>query len=169
MIKVVTGENASGKTLFLKSVMDGVYFSRDYITNIEWESNPYKDIIPYDERKEDLLSELLETDEDKIFNKTGVDLSNEHLSTEGKIMIDLLSRKVDAVYLDEPELNLGNRELTLVINYIARIESLHKCVYIVTHECGFMALIESEGQLFTMNEEGNLLPVKGSEVCNAFN
>lgn len=161
MIKIITGDNASGKTRFLINLMNGVLYSHKYITNIGLDNNPFLCSIPYDLRKQEILLNVLESDKDFIFYEDGLNLCGERLSPAARGLIDLLSREIDDIYLDEPEFNLNQRDLGVIIEYIIRIDEFHKSIYIVTHECGFAAVLDNKDSgVYVVGKDGELVRIK---------
>lgn len=169
MVNLIVGRNAIGKTVALRKLMRNNMFSTEYVTNIDWLINPLRDSIINDVRKKEAFEYALGCEYEEhhtIFTERKISTGDVVIASECEIMLDVLSKQVDNAYLDEPEFGLNRNEVGILINYIARIKSLYKDLYIVTHNENFLGVSD---KVYTVNNAGILIPVDEGKEYEAFN
>ena len=134
MIRIIIGQNASGKTLYLNNCINNDLEDSDtidFVTNLKDAS--YND-ISYNQERLQVLEEI--TDVEMI------DTSNELLALIGSPIklskdflqiVTILCKECKKVYLDEPEQGLSEYEINLLISFVQYAESTYEEIVVVTH------------------------------------
>lgn len=125
------GENASGKTVWLKQFYS--MHINDSVINTETDHD-YHNLELDDELLYHLMNEIDE--EDYEVSKMGNNVFSKNLSTQLCKIITLLCKRVKYVLLDEPEFDLAPGEIYTLdrILYFLAWNYKDKQVYIVTHD-----------------------------------
>lgn len=137
MVTMVLGENASGKTLYIKKKCKELAskYKMDVVTNLI--KVPYDGI---DEKRYQLLSD--EEAYEYIWDCREIDKSTGVITIEGGSVfseyflniVTLLCRKGDYLILDEPEFDLLSREINMLYKICELILPTYKEVHIATHQ-----------------------------------
>lgn len=157
MVKFIVGENASGKTAFLKSQFKRVIESHpNYISNMGDASIYYQ--LPLNEDRirffADLLfAEAIYDEHDILFKGGPIKLSLPCLT-----LVHLLCRDTECILLDEPERDIPQSELGYIYEFLQRYsEELTEC-YIVTHSELLVQMLGAE--YYKVVEEDNAFVLK---------
>lgn len=134
MIKIIIGQNASGKTLYLNNCIDSElmeFNTIDFVTNMKDAS--YND-VSYNQERLEILESI--TDVERI------DTSNELLALIGNPIklskdflqiVTLLCKECKRVYLDEPEQGLSEYEINLLVSFLQYADNTYEEIIVVTH------------------------------------
>lgn len=132
MINLIIGQNALGKTAYLKQLISRLDFNK-IITNIE--KDPGLDITPYNEDRINILKDIAECGE-VMTSLSLINIADDMVvySIDFLTLITLLCRDRDILILDEPDMMLNITERSLLVNFIAYAERTYKLIVIVTHD-----------------------------------
>lgn len=144
MITLIVGQNAIGKSVYLKrKVQKVVQYNENiifnmldttYLTNREYNSVRIKALeevlgASINTSNNDVI--FIETDEIKIrkpFNE----------------ILTLICKEGTELYLDEPEYKLNSREIGYLVAFLYRILDTFQYIEIVTHSELFLSILEAE-------------------------
>lgn len=170
MIQLIIGQNASGKTLYLDTIIEEKLKHADdinFVTNIG--NNKYNELL-FSKKRVKILDDILMDFCDSI------DTSNELItpinseivfSTDFLYMVTLLCKNVDEIYLDEPEQGLIEFEIKLLTNFLELIDKTYNKIVIVTHSELLVQMPYFDAYTIKMSNitsQVELLPVKGEDV-----
>lgn len=144
MITIIVGNNAIGKSAYLKNkVKNRVGITENIIYNgIEFET-----VLKYREYNGDRINELQEVlDADEIVeNVKELTASNTEIEFTGSFrdIVSVICREGNELYLDEPEYGLNDVEISYLVKFIYRILDTFDNIEIVTHAELFLTILES--------------------------
>ena len=132
MITLIIGQNAIGKTAYMQDKIKSMSKNENIITNLV--NSDYLRFIPYNKDRIDELKDILDT-ENIIENNDLLGISTEELeiSMAFEIIITLICKDLDYIYLDEPEFKLSYRQTGFLVWFLNRIEDSFKEIEIITH------------------------------------
>lgn len=135
MINLIVGENSTGKTLYLESLIK----TGKELTNLE-RLNRYLN-VPYDKLRLERLRDLYicEVDASNPF-VLGVTEPDRPLTTNFIELVSLMCKEGDILLLDEPDKGLMWYENNYFISFLLAVSSSFKDIYIVTHDEGIFVL-----------------------------
>ena len=151
MIKLIIGQNAIGKSVYIKNAANEALKKEDSVLSNIWNSKYLKNRAYNDERIE-VLYDILDAEE--VIENT------ECLAVKGgQIMVGqnfaniltLICKCGDYLYLDEPEYGLNNHEIGYLVAFLYKILDTFKLIEIVTHSELFFGIQEAEMRTVTLN------------------
>lgn len=139
MITLIIGQNAIGKSVYLKDKLKKEISSDDILCNFI--DGSYLRTKRYNSNRIEELKELLDTD-NIITNKDklGIETDVLSISTEFENILTLICKEGDRLYIDEPEFGLSYKEIGRLIAFIAIIEDTFKDIEVITHSEMFLGL-----------------------------
>lgn len=133
MIDVIIGQNAIGKSQYLRSKVLKIAKDTNAITNIV--DTQYLKNIKFNEERIDLLEDITDaydifTDADDILN-----IQSDEIVTGRYFMtlVSMICKDSEYLYLDEPEYGLSSREIDYLAVFLNGVEDTFKEIEIVTH------------------------------------
>lgn len=163
MIRLIIGNNASGKTLYLKRCIkddldkhNKVEFITNFIDNMS-------DSTEYNQDRINILGEVfcysdgIDTSNDTL----GIINNNVRVSKYFLEIITLLCKDYKRMYIDEPEQGLSIYEINLLCNFLQFADKTYENLTIVTHSEMLIQLPYYELYTVKMNESSDidLIPV----------
>ncbi|MBR5486230.1 MAG: hypothetical protein IKV41_06945 [Oscillospiraceae bacterium] len=150
-VKFIVGPNGAGKTKFLKDKLLEAVLSngKDRIaTNLQEYSTGHHISIEHNidfERidalnNDDDFSAAFEYRDVYSIDGVGLQLPEKGFSKDFKTILTLLCADYDWLFLDEPEVNLSYRELSLLRNLLFVLLPFYKGGFIVTNSCALLCL-----------------------------
>lgn len=134
-LKVIIGENASGKTLYLDNKIrhkTDVENSIDFVTNLDRDN--YFRNLEYDDDKLEILEDVTYADRvDKSCEVIQLVDCDIKLSQRFIYLATILCKKVSNAYIDEPEKGLSTREKYILGTFLNNIKDKFDDFVIVTH------------------------------------
>ena len=155
MIKIIIGQNASGKTLYLDNVVEEMSQGDgeiDFVTNLA--DQHIFDHVPFLPDKVEILCEILQAErvDTSCVILTPVE-SPVVLGREFIEIITLLCKDVKAVYLDEPEQGLSEYEMSILCTLIQYFSRFFEEIIIVTHSELFVQMVNCRYFTVVMDEK----------------
>ncbi len=144
MITIIVGNNAIGKSAYLKNKVK----NRVSITeNVIYNSTEFETVLKNRTYNYDRIEELLEVldAEEIIDNVRELTALNSEIELTGSFrdIVTVICREGDELYLDEPEFGLSDIEISYLVRFIYRILDTFKHIEIVTHAELFLTILEA--------------------------
>lgn len=142
MVRYIIGDNSSGKTAFLRSLLDSL--TTGYITNL-WTEDYSK--VPFDKR---LVEDIEDTYGCDIHLGSIVFISGlGYTPVRGmQEIMSIMLRDVQTYVLDEPELEVDAKDIGILYRVLECMRDLKKDVWLSTHNT---ELILAEGaEVYTL-------------------
>lgn len=151
MITLIVGQNAVGKSAYLKERVKAEAAGRNDILSNLFE-NQFLEHIPYEKERIDELKELLDT-QDVVENQGILGIHTEELNISKSFaeLVTLMCRKGKVLFLDEPEYGLEYKEIGFLVAFLSRIESTFETIEIVTHSEIMLGLINKKVKTVAFN------------------
>ena len=160
MVKIIVGQNNSGKSVYLENLSRSVNIER-LNTNI---AGVYSNSdLGYNQERVDNLDDVIECGiiylGDNSISITDLDF---RVSKAFEDIVTIVCREGDYLYLDEPEYGLNDWEIAKLMCLIARVADTFTDVQIVTHDETFFGILDKS--VYTVqytNNEYTLQMVEG--------
>lgn len=151
MITLVVGQNAIGKSVYLRNKAKSAAADNEIIYNMV--DSSYLDDIAYNAERVDHLKEILRTDsisesDDTLMIKT----EEVKLNTEFIKLLTLICKDCKNLYLDEPEYCLTYHQIGFLVWFLSRVEYTFDEIVIVTHSETLLGLMDKEVKTVEWNE-----------------
>lgn len=139
MNHIIIGENASGKTLYLKNLIKGM---NGVVSNLLNEKLMYR--LPVSQERVDRL--IFELDLDSLTVATGVAMAigDVVFSVDFLKVLYLLCLEADVLVLDEPDLPLGYVEQSFLLSALFAVQMTYRDIYITSHNDNILGIPKSE-------------------------
>ena len=131
MIRIIVGENASGKTLYLDRILEK-YGLSECCTNIV--DDPTLNKVEYNDKRIWHLSYVLETSDIELTDQIlRIADANAVLTPNFDRLATIICKNRDILILDEPCFGLKFAERCRLLSFLNLVNVTFKEVYIVTH------------------------------------
>lgn len=158
MITLIIGQNAIGKTVYIKNkVKNTVEDNENIIFNFF--DTSYLNNRGYDKNRIEALEDVLDTDKIDIDNPEYLSIKTDEIRI-GKSFNNILTiicKEGNELYLDEPEYGLNNHEIGYLVKFLYRILDTFNNIEIVTHSELFLGILDAEKKTVTMDEKKNFI------------
>ena len=142
MITLIVGQNAIGKTVYLQNKIKDMSRNNNVISNLI-ESN-YLNSVPYNRERIDDLKDILDTENiAENDDMLGISTDEVRISKAFALILTLICKDLEYLYLDEPEFGLSYREIGFLIWFLCRVENSFKEIEIVTHSEMLLSQLEN--------------------------
>lgn len=158
MLNFLIGENASGKTRYLRDLLHNCK-SDLFVTNLPDEicRSDYKTI-------DGIVSWLEDETTSEIFERDGVfaflDLPFS-FSDKFNSILRLMSRDVDYMFLDEPDEGLSKQERSMLSELFIFLSRTDKQIWVSTHDS---AVLYYDNSRYFLVDKGNAVELSGDEA-----
>lgn len=152
MITLIVGQNAIGKSVYLKDRAKAASLNDDIIFNMV--DSSYLDNISYNTERIEHLKDILQT-EDITENDDILVIKTDEvkLNTEFIKLLTLICKNCKKMYLDEPEYCLTYHQIGFLVWFLSRVEVTFDEIVIVTHSEVLLGLESKEVKTVDWNEE----------------
>lgn len=155
MINLIVGENSTGKTLYLESLIK----TGKELTNLE-RLDKYLN-VPYDKLRVERLRDLYICDVDASNPFVlGLAEPDRPLTPNFIELVSLMCKEGDTLLLDEPDKDLQWYENNYFISFLLSISSSFKDIYIATHDDGIfgLSIIDKATFMTVKKDKGTVIP-----------
>ena len=156
MVRLIVGENAAGKTLYLKEVLQK-YMLNNVITNTVNDSTLIKE--KFNSTRVNILRNTLKTAD--IKGETGllnIACDDIELSSQFLELLSMVCKDRDILILDEPCFGLTPGQKCIIVDFFREALQTFKDAYIVTHYESLLGLLIIPGfEAFTVNTDNKTL------------
>lgn len=144
MITLIVGQNAIGKSVYLKrKVQKVVQYNENIIFNML--DTTYLNNRTYNSTRIEALKEVLDASINTENNDTILIETDEiRIRKPFNDILTLICKEGTELYLDEPEYKLNSREIGYLVAFLYRILDTFHCIEIVTHSELFLSILEAE-------------------------
>lgn len=144
MVRLIIGQNAIGKSVYIKNKAKKELEKCDKILCNIWDSK-YLINITYNEDRIEALYDILDAEEITENRECLLIKSNICEFSQSMLkIVSLICKEGSKLYLDEPEYGLTNREIGYLVAFIYNIMDTFDEVEIVTHSELFFGIQEAE-------------------------
>lgn len=160
MLTLIIGKNASGKTIYLNSLLFK-FKSSNIITNLL--DKDYIVNTKFNEERKEVFRKLMLADKiEEVNNKFKFQNPYFEPSDEFNNLMSLLCRDRKILLLDEPDRDITYNEKNILINFLAFTYKTYDQIYIVTHDEEMLNLPKYE--LIAIKKiNGEFIPMKVNE------
>lgn len=139
MITLIVGQNAIGKSIYLKNKAKRESLNSEVLCNFI--DGSYLRNVKYNKDRLEELKDLLDTDiiiENK--DRLGIETDVMSIGNDFENILTIICKDYDKLYMDEPEFGLSYREIGRLIAFLTRIEDTFKEIVMVTHSEMFLGI-----------------------------
>ena len=154
MINLIIGQNAIGKSTYLKKLYREIGFAR-CTTNLYGDLLP-EDNTPFNEHRLSVVRDICDCDDVRAEGTSYVNIINSDptFTRQFRDLVSIICRDKEYLLLDEPDLGITYYEEGKLLKLIAYTCKSFKDIYIITHNENFFALPDYEAK--TVVTKGNL-------------
>ena len=153
MITLIIGQNATGKSVYLKNRAKEAVRKNENIISNTWDTT-YLNNRGYNAERIEALEEVFDSEE-ITENPEYLDIKTDEISIgkSFKDMLTMICREGDELYLDEPEYALNSREEAYLVSFLYRVLDTFKNIEIVTHSELFLGILEADRKTVILNDK----------------
>lgn len=160
MITLIIGQNAIGKSAYLKEKVKESLTDKDKIITYNMWDNDYLLNREYNKDRVEELEELF----DEVNCKHSVlELESEEVDITPELLniLTIITKDGTELYLDEPENGLDNTQINCLVQYLYRVLDTFNNIAIVTHSELFFGILESEIKTVSLNKQNTKYELTG--------
>lgn len=153
MVTLIIGDNAIGKSVYLKNKADITLKSGKSVVYNGWD-NTYLKKKKYNENRIDALCDILDI-ENIIENDQYLAMESSFIKVTDNLakILTLICKDADYLYLDEPEYGLSNREVGILVAFLCKIMNTFINIEIVTHSELFFGISDADIKTIKLNNK----------------